>query len=85
MSPEFCSLVARLLDKDPGKRIGWAELPEHSFWQAPLPLRAMPPEPHLAAFVALQRSATLGPASAPALPGVPSQVLTCLLSTRTLH
>ena len=81
MSPEFCNLVAQLLDKDPGKRIGWAQLPEHSFWQAPLALRAMPPEPHLAAFVAAQRPAALAPASAPALPGVPRQVLTCCLFT----
>lgn len=75
MSPEFCDLVVRLLDKDPGTRIGWAELPEHAFWQAPLPLRSMPPEPRLAAFIAAQRPAALAPTPAPALPGVPSQVL----------
>ncbi|KAK9834835.1 hypothetical protein WJX81_002504 [Elliptochloris bilobata] len=70
-SLEFCDLVARLLDKDAGGRIGWAELPEHPFWQAPLPLRAMPPEPHLAAFIAAQRSANLGDAPAPT--GSPAQ------------
>ncbi len=63
MSPEFSDLIGRLLDKDPGRRIGWAALPEHPFWQAPLPLRAMPPEPRLAAYLASQRAAA---AAAPA-------------------
>ncbi len=63
VSPEFSDLIGRLLDKDPGRRIGWAALPEHPFWQAPLPLRAMPPEPHLAAYLAAQRAAA---AAAPA-------------------
>ena len=26
-------MVARLLDKDPATRLGWAELPGHPFWK----------------------------------------------------
>lgn len=80
MSSEFCDLVMRLLDKDPGTRISWAELPEHTFWQAPLPLRAMPAEVHLAAFVAAQRPAAPAPATAPALADAHIQVLTFFFS-----
>ena len=72
-SPEFCDLLTRLLDKDPGSRIGWAQLPEHAFWQAPLPLRAMPPEPHLDAFLAAQRPPARAPPTTP--PDAPDQVL----------
>ncbi len=51
-SPEFEDLVSRLLDKNPATRIGWAELPGHGFWMAPLPPRDMPPEPLLEQFIA---------------------------------
>jgi serine/threonine-protein kinase ULK4 len=33
-SPEFNDLVAKLLEKDPLKRINWAELKRHPFWSA---------------------------------------------------
>ena len=51
-SPELEDLVMRLLDKNSATRIGWAELPGHPFWKAPLPVREMPPEPHLENFIA---------------------------------
>jgi serine/threonine protein kinase len=33
-SPEFNDLVAKLLEKDPLKRINWIELKRHPFWLA---------------------------------------------------
>lgn len=86
-SPEFCDLLAQLLDKDPGSRIGWAQLPEHPFWQAPLPLRAMPPEPHLDAFVAAQRPPTHAPPAAPpnALGQAPQRIFNPFSLYMSLH
>lgn len=50
--PEFEDLVTRLLDKNPASRIGWADLPGHVFWKAPLPPRDMPQELLLEQFIA---------------------------------
>ena len=53
VSPEFSHLVARLLDKSPASRMGWRELSAHAFWGGQtLPLREVPSEPALAAFLA---------------------------------
>ena len=69
-SPEFEDLVMRLLDKNPATRIGWAELPGHPFWTAPLPVREMPPEPHLEKFIAEHGLLPLKPLSHQVLPHV---------------
>lgn len=51
-SPEFASLIARLLDKNPATRMTWAEMLTHPFWQFTLPCLPMPEEPALARFIA---------------------------------
>ncbi len=43
--------MTRLLDKNPATRIGWEELPQHPFWESPLPQAAMPEQPLLEAFI----------------------------------
>eukprot|EP00884_Botryococcus_braunii_P012001 jgi/Botrbrau1/20801/Bobra.0156s0030.1 len=62
-SPPFQDLVTRLLDKDPGTRLKWPEVCNHSFWQTALPSRKMPPEPMLEAYLS---AASSRPAAAPA-------------------
>lgn len=52
VSVAFEDLVARLLDKNPATRIGWDELPQHPFWERPLPQAATPEQPLLEAFIA---------------------------------
>eukprot|EP00879_Flechtneria_rotunda_P020298 GHRR01021346.1.p1 GENE.GHRR01021346.1~~GHRR01021346.1.p1 ORF type:complete len:660 (+),score=250.95 GHRR01021346.1:421-2400(+) len=56
-STEFSLLLSRLLDKNPATRIKWEELVQHKFWQTPLPLLKLPPEPALEAFIRLHRLA----------------------------
>ena len=51
VSVAFEDLVTRLLDKNPATRIGWDELPQHPFWESPLPDTAMPEQPLLEAFI----------------------------------
>ena len=52
VSVAFEDLIARLLDKNPATRIGWDELPEHPFWESPLPQAAMLEQPLLETFIA---------------------------------
>ena len=51
VSAAFEDLITRLLDKNPATRIGWEELPQHPFWESPLPQAAMPKQPLLEAFI----------------------------------
>eukprot|EP00250_Pteridium_aquilinum_P022940 c25934_g1_i1 orf=3-2966(-) len=44
-SKELQDLVARLLTKDPAKRLQWSELCQHSFWRAKMKLLHLPPQP----------------------------------------
>ena len=53
-SEEFVDLVTRMLEKDPSRRIGWAELRAHPFWEGAglgavpdpgAPAGALPAEP----------------------------------------
>ncbi|GJP67465.1 hypothetical protein CLOP_g24285 [Closterium sp. NIES-67] len=56
-SREFQDLVLRLLDKDPGTRMGWEELREHPFWQSPIKALPLPPQPALKIFLRAQAQA----------------------------
>ncbi|KAI5081191.1 hypothetical protein GOP47_0004374 [Adiantum capillus-veneris] len=44
-SKELQDLVARLLTKDPAKRLQWSELCQHPFWRAKMKLLHLPPQP----------------------------------------
>ncbi|CAI5993122.1 unnamed protein product [Closterium sp. NIES-65] len=56
-SVEFQDLVMRLLDKNPGTRMGWEELREHPFWQSPIKALPLPPQPALKNFLRAQAQA----------------------------
>lgn len=44
-SKELQDLVARLLTKDPAKRLQWSELCQHPFWRVKMKLLHLPPQP----------------------------------------
>lgn len=50
-SPEFASLVERLLDKNPATRMTWAEMLTHPFWRFTLGPTQMPREPALERYI----------------------------------
>lgn len=58
--PEMCDLVARLLEKDPARRIGWEEVAAHPAWREPLPPATLPTQRAFEAFLRRSRLANSG-------------------------
>ena len=51
VSAAFEDLITRLLNKNPARRMGWKDLPDHPFWAEALPRVPIPEEPLLEAFI----------------------------------
>mmetsp|Transcript_27646 Transcript_27646/g.26666 ORF Transcript_27646/g.26666 Transcript_27646/m.26666 type:complete len:176 (+) Transcript_27646:593-1120(+) len=50
-SPAFNDLLARLLEKDPIKRIYWEHLRKHPFWQKEINQRSLPKQPQFESYL----------------------------------